>query len=462
MISMGKLLSWVIAGAIVALSPMVAMADLAGAPAGRYIINKSTWSGEQFSVSLSTASGLSVSDLTNGECVQAGPGGRLTSAGAACGTGSGSGGGIVSPGTFTWRNDYGLSLSTLTVSSNTVLAHTTFYADGRIYIGNSASQVFIPNLGNGTAGMQFVTVSSLTTGHPLTARGLQGPDIPAGSNNYIQLSQSLQSGATFYVSSGTVNGQFTSGSTSSNPGNVIRCVGNTVSAECLRFEHAAFVGDYGKIAYYMGTTSISKVGSLLFTRASSGSDLSDVAGFQFLNQNDKKQVIIDTFNSAVIIRSTGSLKLFDGDNSAGVYIRAPDVISSSYTLTLPQQDGSSGQVLTTDGNGNLSFASGSGGGNVAFYLRDSLSNIWKVDINTSGALVTSSVASAPAGSLLRTSFVIQDSAAAYWTLTVSTGGALVTASGGTTATQVKDILINDSTGYTWIVTVNTSGALVTS
>ena len=37
-------------------------------------------------------------------------------------------------------------------------------------------------------------------------------------------------------------------------------------------------------------------------------------------------------------------------------LKAPDNISSNLTLTLPSADGSSGQVLQTDGSGNLSFA----------------------------------------------------------------------------------------------------------
>lgn len=51
-----------------------------------------------------------------------------------------------------------------------------------------------------------------TTYNPFTGKldyvGVSSGSIPAGSNNYIQNTSSLQSGATFYVSSGTVNGPF--------------------------------------------------------------------------------------------------------------------------------------------------------------------------------------------------------------------------------------------------------------
>lgn len=55
--------------------------------------------------------GLKVDTLTSGQCVQAGTGGLLTVTGAACGTGSG--GGVVVPSTFTWGT---VTLSTATAS----------------------------------------------------------------------------------------------------------------------------------------------------------------------------------------------------------------------------------------------------------------------------------------------------------------------------------------------------------
>lgn len=50
------------------------------------------------------------------------------------------------------------------------------------------------------------------------------------------------------------------------------------------------------------------------------------------------------------------------DDLAGVMLKAPDAISTDVTFQLPETDGSNGQVLQTDGSGNLSFATVSGGG----------------------------------------------------------------------------------------------------
>ena len=48
----------------------------------------------------------------------------------------------------------------------------------------------------------------------------------------------------------------------------------------------------------------------------------------------------------------------DSDNGSNfVALKSPDSVGSNLTLTLPSSDGSNGQVLGTDGSGNLSFVS---------------------------------------------------------------------------------------------------------
>lgn len=53
----------------------------------------------------------------------------------------------------------------------------------------------------------------------------------------------------------------------------------------------------------------------------------------------------------------GLINLKDADSSNGVTLRCPTTVSSDLTLVLPDSDGSSGQVIQTDGSGNLSFVS---------------------------------------------------------------------------------------------------------
>jgi hypothetical protein len=63
----------------------------------------------------------------------------------------------------------------------------------------------------------------------------------------------------------------------------------------------------------------------------------------------------------VDIASQGDLRLQDTTGGQYVALQAPGTIASSYTLTLPVDDGTTGQVLTTDGSGVLSWTTDAGG-----------------------------------------------------------------------------------------------------
>jgi hypothetical protein len=56
------------------------------------------------------------------------------------------------------------------------------------------------------------------------------------------------------------------------------------------------------------------------------------------------------------IGSQGDLRLGDSDNSNWVAFQAPATVASNVTWTLPSADGTSGQALTTNGTGTLSWA----------------------------------------------------------------------------------------------------------
>lgn len=72
------------------------------------------------------------------------------------------------------------------------------------------------------------------------------------------------------------------------------------------------------------------------------------------------------------IGSQGDLRLGDSDNSNWLAFQAPTTVASNVTWTLPGTDGTSNQVLTTNGSGTLSWttpASGvSKGQSIAFAL----------------------------------------------------------------------------------------------
>lgn len=58
----------------------------------------------------------------------------------------------------------------------------------------------------------------------------------------------------------------------------------------------------------------------------------------------------------VDITAQGDLRLQDSAGGEYVALQAPATVSASYTLTVPDADGTSGQALVTNGSGVLSFA----------------------------------------------------------------------------------------------------------
>ena len=80
----------------------------------------------------------------------------------------------------------------------------------------------------------------------------------------------------------------------------------------------------------------------------------------------------------VDITAQGDLRLQDTTGGEYVALQAPSTVASNVTFTLPGADGSSGQVLKTDGSGNLSFISVSTPGAAASFTQ--------VDITAQGDL----------------------------------------------------------------------------
>ena len=127
----------------------------------------------------------------------------------------------------------------------------------------------------------------------------------------------------------------------------------------------------------MAVTIITKNSSTPGSAPSAGS-LSQ--GELAVNVADKKLYTKDSGGSVVTL-SNGNLNLDTplavvGNSTAGAEIRlpedtdngsnyvalkAPNSLASNLTLTLPSADGSSGQVLTTDGSGTLSWSTPSSG-----------------------------------------------------------------------------------------------------
>ena len=107
-----------------------------------------------------------------------------------------------------------------------------------------------------------------------------------------------------------------------------------------------------------------KIDTLIYDN--SGSDVSlSVSGIPSASAiNAKAPLASPTFTTDIELSAQAPVKFMDADSSHYVAFKAPATVASNVEWTLPATDGSAGQLLKTDGSGNLGWATdqaGSGG-----------------------------------------------------------------------------------------------------
>tara|TARA_R110002095_G_C4238983_1_gene238776 strand:- start:340 stop:1971 length:1632 start_codon:yes stop_codon:yes gene_type:complete len=96
----------------------------------------------------------------------------------------------------------------------------------------------------------------------------------------------------------------------------------------------------------------------------------DVQAFQIDTSTTNGNIVVAPNGTGVLEvegdTNDGAIQLNCNQNTHGVKIQSPPhSAAASYTLVLPDDTGTNGQVLTTDGSGNLSFTTASGGGGLS-------------------------------------------------------------------------------------------------
>lgn len=110
------------------------------------------------------------------------------------------------------------------------------------------------------------------------------------------------------------------------------------------------------------------------------SDISDSNGSVIdvedrLLKNSSNVSVIDFANANIYsladleIRGDGTnardLVFREANNTAAVRLKSPDTLTAEFTLTLPEDAGSAGEILSSDGSGNLVWVADSGGATAA-------------------------------------------------------------------------------------------------
>ena len=109
--------------------------------------------------------------------------------------------------------------------------------------------------------------------------------------------------------------------------------------------------------------ALTKVSAAMFSTAAQSSDMNMDDGTLFVDVSENKVGIGNPTPAEAVditgnltLRSRGYLKLQDDTGGQFVALRAPATVSGSVTYTFPAADGSSGQTLSTNGSGTLSWA----------------------------------------------------------------------------------------------------------
>ena len=123
----------------------------------------------------------------------------------------------------------------------------------------------------------------------------------------------------------------------------------------------------------IGTVGAGTLARTTLISSNTGSFINFVAGVKnvFVTQPASKSIYKDANGDAIPLGSAsatqlditaqGDLRLQDTTGGEYVAIQAPATLASSYTLTMPTDDGTAGQALVTDGSGVLSWSSAASG-----------------------------------------------------------------------------------------------------
>ena len=287
------------------------------------------------------------------------------------------------------------------------------FGDLTILQGSSSGTITIQSGGAGSMGSGDIT--DVNAGYGITVENSAGPsptvNLKSDTTSYIQNRNTLQSGATFYVSSGTIQGQFRingnqqiiQANDDSGAGNRVfysTFTQNSAGSYFNSFIQHAYIPDtFNRGAYVISVSTTdfnfdhfgdSGIQLNLVPKSNQGGSVIQTILDQVTTINLSSST--SDFYTAVNIVNGKSLRLNDADNSAFISLESPSAIDYNQRYIMPISTNSAGKVLTIDNVGTSSVtlnwttvSSSSGNSVVSSYgsIYTSSTSITQTGISTS-------------------------------------------------------------------------------
>ncbi|MFP5519388.1 MAG: tail fiber domain-containing protein [Bdellovibrionia bacterium] len=234
----------------------------------------------------------------------------------------------------------------------------TVDAKGRVTAGSNLTAADIPNLDASkiTTGLAPSATTDTTNASNITTGTLDAARLPSTVFN-ANITSPANGQFVRYNGSAWVNSSINAATDLAGTIPVSRGGTGTTSLTT----GSLLVGGASSISTLSAATS----GNILYASSPTtwSSSTPDLAG---LVDKTNNQVIggVKTFTDNLKIDNDKQLQIL-ASNSNYVALKAPDIVSANYTITLPNSMGTSGQTLVTDSSGRLSWASLGGGGTVS-------------------------------------------------------------------------------------------------
>ena len=126
-------------------------------------------------------------------------------------------------------------------------------------------------------------------------------------------------------------------------------------------------------------------GNLFFKKDSGTASIVAVTTLDGTQTLSNKTLTSPQINTSTTLLSRGEMRFADANSSNYVGFKSPETVAANVVWTLPASDGSLNQVIKTDGSGNLSWGSASGGGGGTLVVN---TRVGLTSINISGGSFT--------------------------------------------------------------------------